>query len=985
MSHKIPSYYRYVESIAITNAGSGYDSANPPTLSFSGGGGTGAAATCTVVGGQIDTVTITNPGTGYTSAPTITLTSSVGSSGVLTASLSFASGPSTEFTDSYYENVKYTLPEFIRDEYPKFITFIEKYYEWMNQDGNPINSLLNAHFGDIDEATDAQLEKWRVILAKKWPVSMPVDKKFFYKRIKDIYESKGTKSSIEAFFRLFYGEDVDVKYPSNFILRASDGRWKQDQTVKATSGNNYEVLNLTGTLVDIYYYSTTGSVTVLNKIPASVTDVIKLAYTNPQQYDVTLKFDDPRTTLPGPGANGVAVAVYEGPIATVDTVGAADASRSAGTYTIGASDWTSDGAGSAAEFTVVVDGTGDATVTIDVDGEGFVIDETITIADANLGGGGGAALTFDVATLVEGELKINDVTVSNAGLQYTAAPTLEIIDSATSSPGSGAEVRVVVENGLITDYVVSNKGSGYTSTSTNLNLLTTSVPTFIVARDATPSSANIKAYIGRSLISLSAATYSGADAGFIDESVFVINEAGDAATGYALDYFAEDYVEIGGSNNAFARIKSVGSTNAPLTWEVIDSGYKWTKAQVDVTLTSPSGETATVTATTNYLFTEAGSWQDDRGKLSDINVMQDNRKYQDFSYIIKSTNVQSDWDQAVRDTIHPAGWEVFGELTVVNEISFDMSVSSPGFIVRYFADSFAVSAEVVAIHYDKVFTDSASASEAHAIAYSKDISGDSIVANDAGGQTYFAEDYVDNEYYVREGGISIAYSKVDTDTATATESISPVVDWERELTETVTLSEVVSPLLEILRSHSDTATTTETFEISRLVELTDSASASEAVDSINYSKAVDENALATESIDPVVSWTRSFSESPPITETVVKSLSIPFTDSATTSETVVTQIFIPLSLTDSASASESSVISIGKNISETPSVTDEPVINTSKPVSETVTNTETVAKTVAQAQTETVTNTEVATANVQDYADPTYFDADYVGTNYTLT
>lgn len=59
-----------VTAISITNGGSGYTSA--PTISFSGGGGTGAAATATITGGVVTAVTVNTAGTGYTSAPTVT-------------------------------------------------------------------------------------------------------------------------------------------------------------------------------------------------------------------------------------------------------------------------------------------------------------------------------------------------------------------------------------------------------------------------------------------------------------------------------------------------------------------------------------------------------------------------------------------------------------------------------------------------------------------------------------------------------------------------------------------------------------------------------------------------------------------------------------------------------------------------------------------------------------------------------------------------
>ena len=46
---------------------------NNPAVNISGGGGSGANATATVVDGVVTTIHITNAGSGYTSAPTITI------------------------------------------------------------------------------------------------------------------------------------------------------------------------------------------------------------------------------------------------------------------------------------------------------------------------------------------------------------------------------------------------------------------------------------------------------------------------------------------------------------------------------------------------------------------------------------------------------------------------------------------------------------------------------------------------------------------------------------------------------------------------------------------------------------------------------------------------------------------------------------------------------------------------------------------------
>ena len=58
--------------ITVTNPGAGYTSA--PSVTISGGGGSGELAVATVVGGQVTAITITNYGSGYISPPTVTLT-----------------------------------------------------------------------------------------------------------------------------------------------------------------------------------------------------------------------------------------------------------------------------------------------------------------------------------------------------------------------------------------------------------------------------------------------------------------------------------------------------------------------------------------------------------------------------------------------------------------------------------------------------------------------------------------------------------------------------------------------------------------------------------------------------------------------------------------------------------------------------------------------------------------------------------------------
>ena len=73
-----------VTSINIDNAGINYDAASPPTITISGGSGTGASASVTV-DGSISEITVDAGGSGYTSSPLVSIVGGGGSGAAATA------------------------------------------------------------------------------------------------------------------------------------------------------------------------------------------------------------------------------------------------------------------------------------------------------------------------------------------------------------------------------------------------------------------------------------------------------------------------------------------------------------------------------------------------------------------------------------------------------------------------------------------------------------------------------------------------------------------------------------------------------------------------------------------------------------------------------------------------------------------------------------------------------------------------------------
>ena len=139
-------------------------------------------------------------------------------------------------------------------------------------------------------------------------------------------------------------------------------------------------------------------------------------------------------------------------IKTVGNFGATDAARTPGTYTLGTSDYSTQNSGANATFTIVI-GTGGTVDSVSVtdDGSGFIVNETVTVADAQLGSGGAAALTFDVTAIHGNGATVNIATVAtNATLTLTDITTMEVGATVTGATSGTTGVITAIGSTSVT-------------------------------------------------------------------------------------------------------------------------------------------------------------------------------------------------------------------------------------------------------------------------------------------------------------------------------------------------------------------------------------------------------------------------------------------------------------------------------------------------------------------------------------------------------
>lgn len=131
------------------------------------------------------------------------------------------------------------LPDFIRNENPKFVLFLEKYYEWMSNSNNAIGQteeLYNSK--DLDLISSTYLEEVVKEVLPYFPKEILLDKTKFLKHAGQYYRSKGSLDSLKFLFRLLYNEDIEIYFPKEQVLKLSDGKWVLPLALRVETGDN---------------------------------------------------------------------------------------------------------------------------------------------------------------------------------------------------------------------------------------------------------------------------------------------------------------------------------------------------------------------------------------------------------------------------------------------------------------------------------------------------------------------------------------------------------------------------------------------------------------------------------------------------------------------------------------------------------------------------------------------------------------------------
>ena len=391
------------------------------------------------------------------------------------------------------------LPAHIQNDHPVFVSFIDAFLEYLEQEKNPHDVAINLNnYRNIDETLDEFVDYFSKEFLINIPKDILADKQLLVKHIKKFYLNKGNEASYRFLFRVLYNEDVEFYYPKVDVLRASDGKWYEQRSIKITLTNQSDILKFQSsdyiigqtsaaeaTIESSLNYNERGE----NIVEVSLSNIkgtfqhgenvlINYIDANGEEQTITETiveiYNGVQISTAGSGysigdlfivrnsddeeiAKGEVKQVTKGPVQSlvIDTAGTGYNGSVQevtvfyalpGNEEINGDDLLTtplDGSDSNSSGTNYLNYTFDQVITL-VEVEGTPDDIVITDSSSSFGTG-----AFGYVSVVGNDGQITEVTLVEGGDNYDS-PTAEVI----SSTGSGAEISVVGGGGAVADTVL---------------------------------------------------------------------------------------------------------------------------------------------------------------------------------------------------------------------------------------------------------------------------------------------------------------------------------------------------------------------------------------------------------------------------------------------------------------------------------------------------------------------------------------------------
>ena len=612
-----------------------------------------------------------------------------------------------------------SLPAFVRDDNPIFVSFMEAYFEYLEKTspasdtgstgtGSILERLKNLRMYQTD--LDNTLSDFSNLLYSQFTQFIPqqntsrIDFTKVLPHIKDFYRARGTEKSYKFLLRLLTnGQESSVYYPKDNILRASDGKWFVQKSLRVDStqldGNLDSSLQTFGLFVNRVVTgsssNTTATVerveqfyelgTLVNEIFLSGIsntfvsgETVTTNYTDSSNTAHTLRsniFSGLVTTITvgtpgegylvgddvplialdsGSGATAYVSEVSEGNVSSVSVLNGGSGYRADAP---GGGDWLliTGGFGTGANGNVLTVNTSgtfhpnsyiiDANTIVQIGGANWNAAQaifSITTSNLALNAINSLATTFTFANTGP----VTGIRMNEPGSGYLAVPTISVIPN-----------TVIATLGILGSLIIANAGTGYVVGET----LSFTNPMGSFGFGAV---ANIVSVAGNGAIT----------------GVRYQDNPGILKGGSGYDQSALPTVTIntsaGVNGNVYvASLLGYGANLTPTTGTIgsileitVSTGGSGYTVAPTVDLTNAGDGTATAEAAViQGVFTYPGYFLNQDGFPSAFNFLQDRDYYQNYSYVLRVASTFESWIASVNNLLHPSGMKVFGEYLILDD------------------------------------------------------------------------------------------------------------------------------------------------------------------------------------------------------------------------------------------------------------------------------------------------------------------------------
>lgn len=179
------------------------------------------------------------------------------------------------------------IPDYVQEFFPLFVTFITKYFTWLETAGDQNSTSVGTQFSlqnlqlnrDIDTTALTLQKEFLHSFVPNLPDILTADPTIFIKFARQFYQLKGSEKSFRLFFRAFFDDEIEISYPRDYLFKPSASNWYSEKTIRisAVSGDPAKLIHtrVTGTTSLAY---------------ATVNDVIQVVGTGgANYYDLVLQ------------------------------------------------------------------------------------------------------------------------------------------------------------------------------------------------------------------------------------------------------------------------------------------------------------------------------------------------------------------------------------------------------------------------------------------------------------------------------------------------------------------------------------------------------------------------------------------------------------------------------------------------------------------------------------------------------------------------